>query len=43
MVTPKSNHIDKLGCYENSVKYIKNVIAREKMLKKWKCAWKYRQ
>ena len=34
-------HIHKLGYYE-WYKYIDNAIAREKALKKWKRAWKYR-
>ncbi|HBS76713.1 MAG TPA: hypothetical protein DEA31_02540 [Alphaproteobacteria bacterium] len=37
----KDKHIHKLGYYEE-YKYIDNAIAREKALKKWKRAWKYR-
>lgn len=37
----KKHHIDKLGYYEE-YQYIDNAIAREKALKKWKRAWKYR-
>ncbi|MDR1361530.1 MAG: GIY-YIG nuclease family protein [Rickettsiales bacterium] len=37
----KEKNIHKLGYYEY-YKYINNAIAREKMLKKWNRAWKYR-
>ena len=37
----KKHHIDKLAYYEE-YQYIDNAIAREKTLKKWKRAWKYR-
>ncbi len=37
----KQHGIDRLGYYEE-YQYIDNAIAREKALKKWKRAWKYR-
>ena len=37
----KEKNIHKLGYFEH-YKYVNNAIAREKQLKKWKRAWKYR-
>ena len=37
----KEHNIHKLGYFEY-YKYVNNAIAREKQLKKWKRAWKYR-
>ncbi len=37
----KKHNIHKLGYFEQ-YKYIDNAIAREKQLKKWNRAWKYR-
>ena len=37
----KEKNIHKLGYFEH-YKYIDNAIAREKQLKKWRRAWKYR-
>ena len=37
----KDKHIHNLGYFEE-YKYIDNAIAREKALKKWKRAWKYK-
>ena len=37
----KEKNIHKLG-YVEYYKYVNNAIAREKQLKKWKRAWKYR-
>lgn len=37
----KEKHINKLAYFEH-YKYVNDAIAREKALKKWNSAWKYR-
>ena len=37
----KQHHINKLAYFEH-YKYVRDAIAREKVLKKWNRAWKYR-